>query len=351
MAATSKKHGKRSPASTAPASKLTHAPTDPTGKQATDKNLTAWLQEQARKLKDLTVKGKRLKLDFLANARKQGRILLEVRKRLANTPLRFQDWVANTTDIGYSTAQLWMDVAQNYAKVKGRFSDSNPLELTVRQVRDAIRDDRQEQGKGKPRSGKRKSSIIPKTSLLRALMERWALCKADPDFKPPQQSDVDFNKAHLCFQYAKLPDSTYATVAQATGKDEEEVKRLLRGLDIDTADAEWAEFRRHTEDQAQDQSLGGWEHKTVALGEVADGEPSGVEDVTPDDPTKIVGKGAPEPLPPAIHIITGCKRFRIETNNRLTCLDGHGYLITLVAENKDIAKQLKDALAIWEGGK
>ena len=53
------------------------------------------------------------------------------------------------------------------------------------------------------------------------------------NFNPPQQSDEDFKAACLCFEQAKNADSTFASVAQATGKDEAEVKRLLRGLDID----------------------------------------------------------------------------------------------------------------------
>jgi hypothetical protein len=348
--------------------KLTHARTG----TKDEKKLTVWLQEQATKLKDLTAKGQRLKLDFVANARAKGNILLGVKKRLANTQLRFDEWVEQSTDIGYSTALLWIDVTQNFAKVKARFANSNPLELTVRQVRDAIRDVRQTQGKGKPQSGKRKAATDPKkarpvegenvsqtvskNSLSWALRERWALNKADPDFKPEKQSEEDFAEAHLCFQQAKNPDSTYATVAKATEKDEEEVKRLLRELDIDRVDTEWAEFRRQAEDKLTasqkkrtESQHAKWE-ATLAK-KAADKKHEAAEGVTLADLEKNGGKDEPEPPPFAIHINIGCKRFRIEAESRLTCLDGNGHLITLVAKNKDIAKQLKDALSTWEGGK
>jgi hypothetical protein len=91
--------------------------------------------------------------------------------------------------------------------------------------------------------------------------------------------------------------------------------------------------------------------KSMAVAEAADADSYGLKGATHDDQKKFVGKDEPEPLPPAIHITRGCERFRIETDSCLTCLDGNGHLITLVAENKDIAKQLKEALAIWEGGK
>jgi hypothetical protein len=352
--------------------KRAKAPTRSTQTLDKNKNLTAWLRKQARKLKDLTAKGQRLKLDFVAIARAKGSLLREVKKRLETTSLGFEEWVEQNTDIGYSTALLWMDVAQNYAKVKARFADSNPLELTVRQVRDAIRDDRQAQGKGKPRSGKRKAATSPKmprpfvgenapqrvhkNSLSWALRERWALNKTDPDFKPEKQSEADFAEARLCFQQAINPDSTYATVAKATGKDEEEVKRLLRELDIDRVDTEWAEFRRQAEDKLTasqkkrtESQHAKWE-ATLAK-KAADKKHEAAEGVTLADLETNGGKDEPEPPPFAIHINIGCKRFRIEAESRLTCLDGNGHLITLVAEDKDIAKQLMDALSAWEGGK
>jgi hypothetical protein len=124
--------------------------------------LTAWLKEQATKLKTLQSKGNRLKLDFVQNARDQGKILLEVHERLTGTSVRFEKWVSENTDIGCSTALLWMDVARHYEDVMKQFVDSNPLELTVRQIRDAIRDARQRRGEGKPGSGKRKAVATTK---------------------------------------------------------------------------------------------------------------------------------------------------------------------------------------------
>jgi len=65
--------------------------------------------------------------------------------------------------IGISTAHLYMDVARNYEDVKGRFADSNPLELTLRKIRDAIRDKRQDAGGGKPGSGRRNNAATQPT--------------------------------------------------------------------------------------------------------------------------------------------------------------------------------------------
>lgn len=121
-----------------------------------DDTLVTWLQEQAAKLKDLEAKSNRLKLDFVENASEKGKVLLEVEKRLPPS-MSLKEWVVENTGIGYSTALLYMDVAKNLASVKDRLADSNPLELTLRQVRDAIRDARQERGGGKPGSGKRKT--------------------------------------------------------------------------------------------------------------------------------------------------------------------------------------------------
>lgn len=119
--------------------------------------LSAWLKAQAQKLKALVRKGNILKLDFVLNAKQKGDILLKVRDRLSGIPGRFESWVREETDLGYSTALLWIDVAQNYDDVSEQFANSNPLELTVRQIRDAIRDARQAQGRGKPGSGRRKA--------------------------------------------------------------------------------------------------------------------------------------------------------------------------------------------------
>lgn len=121
-----------------------------------DAKLSAWLKAQATKLKALVRKGNILKLDFVLNAKQKGDILLKVRDRLSGIPGRFESWVREETDLGYSTALLWIDVAQNYDDVSEQFANSNPLELTVRQIRDAIRDARQKRGEGKPGSGRRK---------------------------------------------------------------------------------------------------------------------------------------------------------------------------------------------------
>lgn len=131
------------------------APVSPPGD-----NLVTWLQEQAAKLKDLEAKSNRLKLDFVENASEKGKVLLEVESRLPPS-MSLKEWVVENTGIGYSTALLYMDVAKNLASVK----DSNPLELTLRQVRDAIRDARQERGGGKPGSGKRKTVAATPSSL------------------------------------------------------------------------------------------------------------------------------------------------------------------------------------------
>ena len=148
------------PASTTSKPRFAHAPTAPTRTAKKDTKLTAWLRQQAKKLKTLKAEGTRLKLDFVANARAQGKILASVKKRLASTPGKFKEWVESDTDIGYSTALLWIDVAQSqfYSAVNARVADSNPLESTIRQIRDAIRDERQSKGKGKPGSGKTKAA-------------------------------------------------------------------------------------------------------------------------------------------------------------------------------------------------
>ena len=125
---------------------------------ASANTLDAWLKQQATKLKSIEACGHRLKLDFVENARDKGEILIDVKKRLAETAETFEMWVTANTGIGYSTAQLYMDVARNFKTVKEKFAHSNGLEVTLRQVRDAIRDARQERGEGKPGSGRRKAT-------------------------------------------------------------------------------------------------------------------------------------------------------------------------------------------------
>lgn len=145
---------KPSPRSNRPAKATPKARSGPSKK--TDAELAEWLKDKAAKLKSLTAVGHKLKLDFVENAREKGVILIEAQEQVAHIPGRFQVWVVQDAGIGYSTALLWIDVAKHYDEVKKRFANSNPLELTLGQVRDAIRDSRQAQGKGKPGSGRRK---------------------------------------------------------------------------------------------------------------------------------------------------------------------------------------------------
>ncbi len=125
---------------------------------APDNELASWLTKQATRLKTLEGKGRRLRLDFVQNSKEKGEILSEVKRRLQNTGMSLKAWVEESTDIGYSTALLYMDVADHFDDVKKRFADSNGLELTLRQFREAIRDARQERGEGKPGSGRSQPS-------------------------------------------------------------------------------------------------------------------------------------------------------------------------------------------------
>src|ERR1700722_16008624 len=127
-----------------------------TSSTANPKMLIAWLREQASRLLSLEAEGNRLKMAIVQNAKLKGAILIDVRKRLAGNSQSFKQWVEETSDIGYSTALLWIDIAENYEELTKRFADSNLLELTIRQIRDAIRDLRQEHGIGKPGSGRKK---------------------------------------------------------------------------------------------------------------------------------------------------------------------------------------------------
>ena len=144
------------PMNTSPKSNLPSEATSPAS-PATDAKLSAWLNAQAAKLKTLESKASSLKYNFALNAKRKGDILLEVRKRLSQTPRGFEQWVTESAGIGYSTALLWIDVAENFFDVNEQIADSNPLELTLRQIRDAIRDARQRRGEGKPGSGRRKT--------------------------------------------------------------------------------------------------------------------------------------------------------------------------------------------------
>jgi hypothetical protein len=82
-------------------------------------------------------------------------------------------------------------------------------------------------------------------------------------------------------------------------------------------------------------------------------EPSGLPGITRQDIEEIVGTDDPSPpepeAPRPTHIFTGCNRFRLENDSRLTCLTGNGHVITLVARCNTLPDQLKEALALWEG--
>lgn len=153
-----------------------------------DNKLAAWLTAQGTKLKNLEAKGQQLKLNFVENARDKGRILLEVKERLSETSQQFKIWVTENTDIGYSTALFWMDVARNYEDLMNRFADSNPLELTLRQLRDASRDARQERGEGKPGSGRR-SAITTETQRISGLGDDHTDDPADHENDPETNED------------------------------------------------------------------------------------------------------------------------------------------------------------------
>lgn len=324
-----------------------HVPTDPAQKPNEDKNLTAWLQEQVKKLQALKAQEQRLnakamnlKFDFLANNRAKGRILKAVRERLKETPGEFKKWVAENTDLGYSTALLWIDLDENYVKVKEGIAHSIPVELTVRQVRDAIRDKRQAEGNGKPGSGRRKKATVHKEqkgSVACLLRVGWELKKAEHDFNPPQQSDEDFKAACQCFQKAKNSDSTYATIAQATGKDEEEVKRLLCGLDIDRLDADRAEGRRRADDDLTAARTQAAERREAKNG-------STVAQAQQTDPkTDDVQQGK------ETNFHHGCKEFNIEDDRTLSLTDQHGNRVYIVSEKKGIDKLLAKAVSSYTG--
>ena len=93
----------------------------------------------------------------MENAKEMGLLLLEAQERAKGTSIHFKKWVGEETDIGYSTALLWIDVAKHYESITKQFVNSNGLELTIRKIRDAIRDARQAEGRGKPGSGKKKT--------------------------------------------------------------------------------------------------------------------------------------------------------------------------------------------------
>lgn len=183
------------------------APVSPPGD-----NLVTWLQEQAAKLKDLEAKSNRLKLDFVENASEKGKVLLEVESRLPPS-MSLKEWVVENTGIGYSTALLYMDVAKNLASVKDRLADSNPLELTLRQVRDAIRDARQERGEGKPGSGKRKT-VAATPSSPDAGEESDGDTGDDDDASDTRRWEREVSKAEA--EAAQIDDGSQAESQRAT---------------------------------------------------------------------------------------------------------------------------------------
>ena len=119
------------------------------------KQLAAWLQKQATKLKSLTTRGWKLQSACLTNARAKGKVLARVHTRLQKTDISFDDWVTENTDIGVSTAYLYMDVAEWWDDLQALWKDSNGLETILRQARDQIRDLKQSRGLGKPGSGRK----------------------------------------------------------------------------------------------------------------------------------------------------------------------------------------------------
>jgi hypothetical protein len=133
-------------------------------KKPPSRELLAWLGKKASELKTLVTRGWKIQADYLQNAKEKGEILAEVRKRLEGSNLTFEKWVKENTEIGVSTAYLWMDVAEWWEDVKAWFDkaeagdNSNPLETSLRGVRDTIRSIRQARGVGKPGSGKKKET-------------------------------------------------------------------------------------------------------------------------------------------------------------------------------------------------
>lgn len=136
--------------------------TDRSRRKPPSKQLRAWLKTQATRLKTLKAVGWKIHVNYLQNAKEQGEILVEAQKRLEETDLAFSQWVEEETDIGLSTAYLWMDVTEWWEDILAWFNrkeasgNSNPLEISIRAVRDVIRTIRQARGMGKPGSGKKK---------------------------------------------------------------------------------------------------------------------------------------------------------------------------------------------------
>lgn len=174
-------------------------------------------------------------------------------------------------------------------------------------------------------------------SLAWGLRELWALQKASPDFKPPEQSEEDFKAASLCFNHANDAGSTHATVAQACGKDEDEVKRLLDSFDIDRLDAEGAKCRRHADDDlavAQTQAV---ERRKAKMGATV----AHAQQTTPK----------PDEAPGEVtYLHPGCTEFTIEDDRTLSLRDQHTHRVYILSKTKGIAKLLAQAVSNYTGG-
>lgn len=171
------------------------------GNMQADESLNEWLSEQVATLARLESEAKSLKVDFVKNAREKGLVLVEVQRRLRGLSGAFKSWVSERAGIGYSTAQLYIDVAKNFKSIAKRFDNSNVLETTLCQFRDAIRDSRQKEGKGKVGSGKKKKADddddkLPTTgsALTVANSNRWerevAIAEAEAEAVNGEEDDT-----------------------------------------------------------------------------------------------------------------------------------------------------------------
>lgn len=177
--------------------------------------LRAWLKTQATRLKTLKAHGWKLQVDYLQNAKEQGAVLLEVQKRLEGTTLTFSEWVKADTEIGLSTAYLWMDVAKWWDDIlewitKAQAGDhSNPLETSIRAARNVIQAIRQARGIGKPGSGKTNAQssktdshkATPSGSEIEVndLPDDEAAPSIDPSGSPGDADDEDDNDSDTSF--------------------------------------------------------------------------------------------------------------------------------------------------------
>ncbi len=118
----------------------------------------------------------------------KGEIVDRVENRLTDEKSgSLKDWVMaipKPHQIGYSTALMHRDIFRHKTLAREMVAEanSNGLELTLQDIRDAIRDHRQSQGKGKPGSGKRKLQLVPNSAQTPAASSsRAALLEDDED--------------------------------------------------------------------------------------------------------------------------------------------------------------------------